>query len=126
MKAGTCESNPRDTRARLEETRDASVMARGRFKSLGQLLPSTLEGIAERAAGDGSIGPAWSQAVGAPIARVTRPLGLVAGTLSVEVEGGPWLKELEAQKPGLIERLRGPFGGRVKKLVFVLSNGRRP
>jgi predicted nucleic acid-binding Zn ribbon protein len=99
-------------------------MARGRFRSLGQLLPSALDGVAQRAANGGALGPAWSQAVGAPIARIARPVALRGGILEVEVDNATWAKELEGRVPDLLQRLQGPFAGRVKKLAFRVSKGR--
>lgn len=96
-------------------------MARGRFRALNQLLPTALDGLAQRAATGGALGPAWAQAAGAQIARVSRPLSLEGGTLRVEVDGDAWLKELQGRAAELLLRLEGPFGGRVKRLAFAAS-----
>ena len=96
-------------------------MARGRFRALGQLLPKTLDGLAQRAAGDGDLGPAWALALGAPIANISRPVKLDGGTLRVEVDGEAWCKELQARAQELLGRLESPMGGRVKRLAFTVS-----
>lgn len=96
-------------------------MARGRFRALGQLLPKTLEGFAQKASDAGDLGPAWSLALGAPIANISRPIDLRGNTLRVEVDGEAWCTELTARQAELVQRLAIPFGGRVKKLSFTLS-----
>jgi predicted nucleic acid-binding Zn ribbon protein len=101
-------------------------MARGRFRSLSQLLPATLEGLAQRAAGEGDLAPAWASAAGATIARVSRPIALRGDTLEIEVKGEAWAKELTSRSAELVARLAVPLGGRVKKLAFRVSNAESP
>lgn len=96
-------------------------MAKGRFRALNQLLPRALDGLARKAAAGGALGPAWAQALGAPIANVSRPLSLDGATLKVEVDGEAWRKELKSREAELVQRLQGPFAGRVKRLAFAVS-----
>ena len=96
-------------------------MAKGRFQSLGQLLPKALEGLSRRSLSEGALGPSWTLALGAPISNVSRPLALRAGVLEIEVDGEAWAKELSAREAELLKRLMGPMGGRVKRLSFRVS-----
>ncbi|TAL17142.1 DUF721 domain-containing protein [bacterium] len=52
----------------------------------------------------------WPEAVGPSLARVTRPLSLSAGKLTVAVEGAVWLQELSLFKSQLISNLNERLG----------------
>lgn len=100
-------------------------MARGRFRTLGEVLPATLGSIIGRGRGQApsraQLGLLWAQLFSGPMARASRPLELKGGVLQVEVDGALWKTELEGREAALVARLQGPLGGAVKRLAFRLS-----
>lgn len=62
---------------------------------------------------------AWRRAVGDRVARRALPIRERAGTLTVRVETGPWLTELQMLAPSILERLQSQAGcGRLRALRF--------
>lgn len=56
------------------------------------------------------VAEAWSEVVGAPIARHARPVAFRKQTLIVGVDHSAWLRELTHLKPQILEKLRTRFG----------------
>lgn len=102
-------------------------MAKGRFRSVGEVLPATLGALAGRGRGEApsraEIALVWSQLFAGPMARASRPVELAGGTLKVEVDGALWKRELEGREAALLARLERPLGGAVRRLAFRLSRG---
>jgi hypothetical protein len=63
----------------------------------------------------------WPEAVGPSLARVTRPLSLSAGKLTVAVEGAVWLQELSLFKSQLLSNLNERLGGHTIKSVRLIQ-----
>jgi predicted nucleic acid-binding Zn ribbon protein len=92
---------------------------------VGDLLPGLFErlGIAGELAAQESL-VRWAAVVGERIAGVTKPSGVSAGVLFVEVRSSAWLSELNLMRHEILRRLNAGRGdGRVERLVFTLSEG---
>jgi predicted nucleic acid-binding Zn ribbon protein len=97
----------------------------GEPQRVGDLLPGLFEslGIAGELAAQESL-VRWGAVVGDRIAAVTRPRGVSAGVLFVEVRSSAWLSELNLMRHHILRRLNAGRGeGRVERLVFTLSDG---
>lgn len=114
-------------RGRRGAARRAERAEREDPEPVGGLVGSLLErlGIAEkvlraRAAAE------WEETVGPHIARVTRNPVVRGRALFVEVESAAWLAELNIKRHELLRRINaGRERGRIEKIVFVQSDGRR-
>jgi len=88
---------------------------RGRRKSelraVGGVLDSVLEdlglGEVSRAA---RVCEGWPEAVGAEVARHSRPEGLRAGVLEVSVDTSVWCQDLQMRRPAILAALRDQLG----------------
>lgn len=92
---------------------------------VGDLLSGLFErlGIAGELAAQESL-VRWAAVVGERIAGVTKPRGVSAGVLFVEVRSSAWLSELNLMRHEILRRLNAGRGeGRVERLVFTLSEG---
>jgi hypothetical protein len=66
----------------------------------------------------------WGRAVPKPWAAHTRPVGLHAGVLTVEVDSAVVLHELELSgREGLLGRAREVFGPQLRSIRFVPGGG---
>ena len=63
----------------------------------------------------------WRAAVGAEIARRTRPAELKAGTLTITVDNSPWLQELSMRSAEVLDTVRARFGPTVTALRLTLG-----
>jgi hypothetical protein len=63
----------------------------------------------------------WPEAVGPGLARVTRPLTLRGGKLTVAVEGAVWLQELSLFKNQLMSNLNERLGKNAIKSVLLIQ-----
>ena len=63
----------------------------------------------------------WRAAVGAELARRSRPGELKAGTLTVAVDNSPWLQELSMRSAEVLDAVRARFGPSVTALRLSLA-----
>jgi len=61
----------------------------------------------------------WKQAAGAKAFKHTRPTSLRRGKLVVEVEGAPWLYDLNLRRASIIERLNKNLDDPKKKISSI-------
>jgi hypothetical protein len=68
---------------------------------------------------------AWEQAVGAEVARRSRPMRFANGTLNVLTASSAWSDELSLHAPRIIQALQRAFPGeQIRKLRFMVASGR--
>ena len=93
---------------------------------LGEILRAALARLPENdELASFPIWGAWSDVVGATIARHASPRRLRRGVLVVEVDGPEWLHELRYLKRDLCSKLNSALGRRVVRDVFLVLDGDR-
>jgi predicted nucleic acid-binding Zn ribbon protein len=84
---------------------------KGQPERLGKLVPRVLKdlGLGESARAL-RVAECWEEAVGAEIARHSRPNALRGGVLEVTVDSSVWCQQLQLQQPQLLRALRDALG----------------
>jgi len=84
---------------------------KGQPERLGKLVPRVLKdlGLGESARAL-RVAEHWEEAVGAEIARHSRPNALRGGVLEVTVDSSVWCQQLQMQQPELLRALREALG----------------
>src|SRR4029450_9863818 len=100
-----------------------SAPGSGRFSRpvrIGDVLTAAVPALEERLLAE-RIRLGWRAAVGAEIARRTRPAELKAGTLTITVDNSPWLQELSMRSAEVLDTVRARFGPTVTALRLTLG-----
>src|SRR5215510_11481611 len=100
-----------------------SAPGSGRFSHpvrIGDVLTAAVPALEERLLAE-RIRLGWRAAVGAEIARRTRPAELKAGTLTITVDNSPWLQELSMRSAEVLDTVRARFGPTVTALRLTLG-----
>ncbi len=81
---------------------------RKRIEGVGAVLGDALRAMEiDRAQPAAEAAESWLEAVGAEVARHSRPVGVKAGVLHVEVDSSVWCQQLQLQTPEILTALRG-------------------
>lgn len=97
---------------------------KGQLQPVGDILSSALKrrGLAGKLA-DNPVFKLWPQAVGAKIARQTRPDGWRAGTLFVKTTSSVWVQQLHFMKEEILVKLNKLSGkALIKEIRFVVGH----
>jgi hypothetical protein len=94
-------------------------MRGGTPRVVGELLVSAVPQLEDRLLVQ-RLRRAWTDLVGADVARRTEPQALVNGCLHVVVDNSPWLHEMTLRAPDLAARLGARFPG-VRSVRFALG-----
>ena len=81
---------------------------RRRVEGVGAVLGDALRAMEiDRAQPAAEAAESWLEAVGAEVARHSRPVGVKAGVLHVEVDSSVWCQQLQLRTPEILTALRG-------------------
>jgi predicted nucleic acid-binding Zn ribbon protein len=87
-------------------------------RSLSFALANVTAGL-EPATGVARVQGCWAEAVGGPVAKVSRPVSEQEGVVTVACEDAMWANELELMAPDLLERVYAALGDRpLRQLRF--------